>query len=203
MPESHPRLRRMHVRIDVGRRHVDGHHHERKAVTREQRPVGGERGLQQRGIAYRPPIDDDDDVVAAAAREIGRAGNAVNVEPVLRTVHAQQSLRDRPAPHRRRPLAKVLGRRRRQRGAAVVGDAELHRGLRERQLRDRAQRGAELGRRRLEEFQPRRRVEKQVAHLDAGAALGRHGEPLGDHAPLAHQPQPLGRVARAAADREA
>src|SRR2546422_7362365 len=183
-------------------RAVDGQHDQRKAVAGEQRAIGGERGLEQRGIAHRPAVDDDHDVVAAAAREVGRAREPVDAETVLGAVHAQEPLGERPAPDGAGPLAHVLRRRGRQRGAAVVGDAELHLGMRERELRERAQGGPELGRRRLEELEPRGRVEEEVAHLDARPRLSRHGQPLSDHPALARQPQPLGSAARAARHRE-
>ena len=115
----------MHVRVDVGGRHVDAHHHQRKAIAGEQRPVRRERGLQQCGVTHGTAVDDDDDIVAAAAREIGRAREAVNANPVLAAIDAHETLRDGPAPDRGRPLAHVLRRGGGERGPPVVRDAEL------------------------------------------------------------------------------
>ena len=106
-------------------------------------------------------------------------------------------------PHRPDALAEVGGAGSRQHGARVVRHPEMNPRVRQRELRESAKARGELRRGRLEELEPGRSVEEQVANLDARPGIGGYREALLDRAAFAGQTQAFGRPARSAREGEA
>src|SRR2546426_12251495 len=81
------------------------------------------RSLREGGIAHGTSVDDHHQLLAAAAREVGRAREAVDGDAVRGVVDGQEPAGDLPAPDGARPLAQILRRGRRERGAPEIGRA--------------------------------------------------------------------------------
>ena len=88
-------------------------------------------------------------------------------------------------------------------GALLAGQAEGDRGLGEREPAQRVGGVAQLGARRFEEFEPRRRRVEEIAHLDPGAGGERGGAGAADRPPFDRDDVRLGRAPGAAGDGEA
>ena len=202
MTEAHPRLRGVDVHVHVALAHGERQQDHREPVARQQRTIRVERRLQQRRVPHRPSVHDHDDLVAVAAGEIGRARQPAHAHAVLRAIHGEEPRGDVVPPHGADAVAEVAGRGRRQNGPRVVGHAQGHVRMRQRELGEGAQARGQLRRRRLEELEPRGRVEEQVAHLDARAGVGRNLEALLDGAALTGQAQAPRAAPRAARQRE-
>jgi hypothetical protein len=79
----------------------------------------------------------------------------------------------------------------------------MHLGMGERDPLEQAQRHGQLGARRLEELQPRRRIEEEVAHLHRGAGGRGDGQGRLRRAAFAAQQRPLDRALDTGQQREA
>ena len=178
---------------------------------RPARPAGSGRAAAAGGTRRAPPA-------AARDRAPGRPLTITTMSSrpprvtsggLAHPRHAHAVLGRGPRPAGARPCPSPTARRcagagrpaagRRQRGAAVVGHAQLHAGMRQRQLRRRCA-GSPPARWSavLRNFRRAGVLKNRSWTSTRRAGLGRHREPLAHDAALAGQAQPLGGAARAA-----
>ncbi len=180
--EAHLGLGRMHVDVDLARRHRHEQREQRVARLGDQIAVGRAHGADQQLVLHRPAVDEE--VLLAGVgpmqrRQPGKAGDA----HALALDFDRQRVVQELAPHdaaetremsvgaqglRRQSQARALPRRQRE------GDRRVRHGE---ALDDLGDRGV-LGALAFEELEPRRRRREQLAHLDAGAGVeggGPHG----------------------------
>ena len=193
LAETNLGLRRVHVHVDLFRRHVDKQQHDRKGRGREDIAIGLADRMHQQAVAHQAAIDEAVDRVAVQFLQFRLGGESGNTQPAGR-----RSLVVRGPPPRRRfrkTGARQLdfGRQRQQLVQSVLAE-NLKNALRRLLDRGRDQQGmggrvqlevlVRVGQRvmsnqggyvsqlrvfRLEEFSPRRGIKEQVAHRERGA----------------------------------
>ena len=171
--KAHLDLGRVHVDVDALRRDLDEQHVDRLAAAVQHVLVGRAHRMRDELVAHEPAVDIDELLVGAGARRIRHAGAAVQGA-------------GRPGRRRRRGCAptnsapstspiRSRSRRARQRAIslAFVPDREADLGPDMRLAAHRFDAVRQLGRVGLQELAPRRRVEEELAHFDAGAGRAR------------------------------
>ena len=188
--EAHLGLRRMDVDVDLLGRPIDEQRDHRMAVAREHILIGAAHRADQQLVAHRPAVDDEILVARRGAVERRQADRGRSAE-TRRARH-----RSRPNCRRSRgpttPRAgrggRVALRCRRPRRAATIAilvadHGEGDPGIGHGEPLHRVDGLVALGARRLQEFEPRRGREEQVAHLDPGARRMRRRLPAPISAP--------------------
>ena len=175
--KAHLGLGRMHVDVDLARIERHEQRQQRMAVARQIIGIGAAHRADQKLVAHRPAIDEQilaerigarerrqrgeafDRDALALRRDLDRVGAEVGAENVAEARQAPGGAGERRGIRHRRAL--LAGEREGDVGPAH-GEAAHH-------LAHRLGLGAVL----FEEFEPRRRGVKQVAHLDARALAER------------------------------
>ncbi len=193
LPEAHLGFGRMHIHIDLLRRHLQEEQHHRERGWRNDIAVGLSQRMQHHPVAHQAMVDEDVDRVAVQLLQLRLGDEPRNAQKSgvgrrvillalpgrrLGQAGAREVHLRRGREHQRcRVAAKdleqpVAGRGHRRRDQQRLGRRmQFKVPLRMRQRIVRHQRGnvGQLGLLGLEEFAPRRRVVEQVADRDGGA----------------------------------
>jgi hypothetical protein len=178
--EPNFQLRRM--RVDVHAARIDGDVHDVRRLPRLEQHVSitEPRGMAQQLVADEPIVHERVLHVGLAAGERRRRQPPAQAQAFDRSLEMPCVLHELVAAHLRHApllaLAPASGRQQ-EHGPAVTGQLELDVEASEREIAQHGVDVAELRFLRFLEFPPRRRVEKEIAHLDRRA--GRTSSRLG------------------------
>ena len=193
LAETDFRFRRVHVNVHLFRRHLDKQQHHGKGRGGEDIAIGLAHRMHEQAVAHQAAIDEAVDGVAVELLELGLGGKAGDAQPsrcgrlvVLRPpprrwfrqpgagqldfgCQREKLIQRVLAEDLKNTLCRALDRGRHQQG--VGGRVQLKMLVRMSQRVMRNQRGymSQLGIFRLEEFSPRRGIEKQVTHGERGS----------------------------------
>ncbi len=197
--EAHLGFLRMNVHVDELVREIEVDDTERITPPFEHRAVRLRDGARERSVANGAAVDEEMEAGRAGARALGGAEVRFDVDGGARSDARLEPL---AAEHLRRPLgarrhAEVLAR-----DLAVARQDERDVGARERRHRDCLPDARRLGRRRLEEFAPRRDVEEQIGDLDGRSGRGPCCTNAGGRSPFDDELDPFRRLVPARHERQ-
>ena len=170
--KAHLRLGRVHVDVDAFRRDIDEQQVGRLAATVQHVFVGRADGVADELVAHMAAVDVHVLLIGARARRGRRAGVAGDDQAAEVDAHRPALRHEAAAEHVAGPGAGVGAGPARDASAVVPereGDVGPGQGVAAHGLEAMRQ----LGRLGLQELAPRRRGEKELAHLDAGAGRPR------------------------------
>ena len=159
----------MHVHVNIFVAHFDEQQRRRMATARDQRLVGLLDCANQHSIAHRAAVDEREDHPAGGERLMAGCRKSLRANPGAIEVERKHPGRDFGTEHLAKSLERRVGARQIEDRAAVGGQAKRDVMVGERDPLKGVGDGALLGRQRLQELEPRRSVEEQLADLDSGS----------------------------------